>query len=307
MGRSTCLAPRASSLDLADAAERLVERRRHLLVHGARLIALDEDRRVAIALEQIRELLGADAGEHRRIGDLVAVEMQDRQHRAVGRRIEELVSVPGCREWPGLGLAVADDAGNDQPRIVEHRAESVREGIAELAALVDGARRLGGRVARNAAREGELAEEAAHALLVLRHLGVELAVGAFEPCVRDDARRPMARPRDEEQIEVPRLDEPIEMHVDEVEPGCGAPMAEEPRLHVLDLERLAKQRVGKEIDLPYREEIRRTPPSVHQTLLLGREGTAKRDRLLFIHRPRSSDLRAATTRRAARPAAKCAR
>ncbi|HEV7137710.1 MAG TPA: hypothetical protein VGN43_13820, partial [Steroidobacteraceae bacterium] len=63
--------------------------------------------------------------------------MQDRQHRAVAGRIEELVRVPAGGERPGLGLAVADHAGDQQIRVVEGSAEGVRQRIPELAALVN--------------------------------------------------------------------------------------------------------------------------------------------------------------------------
>jgi hypothetical protein len=63
--------------------------------------------------------------------------VQDRQHRAVRRRVQELVAVPGGRQRSGLGLAVADYAGNDQPRIIERGAIGVGQRIAEFAALVD--------------------------------------------------------------------------------------------------------------------------------------------------------------------------
>ena len=127
-------------LDLADLVEHLVERRGHQLVHLVGVRALDEARRVAVALEQRPQLVVRDAGEHRRIGDLVAVEVQDRQHGAVGRRVEELVRVPARRERPGLRLAVADDAQREQIGVVEHRPVGVHERVPELAALVDGAR-----------------------------------------------------------------------------------------------------------------------------------------------------------------------
>jgi hypothetical protein len=45
--------------------------------------------------------------------------------------------VPGGRQRSGLGLAVADYAGNDQPRIIERGAIGVGQRIAEFAALVD--------------------------------------------------------------------------------------------------------------------------------------------------------------------------
>ena len=51
------------------------------LVDRLGLVALDEARRVAVALEQRAQLVLADPREHRRVGDLVAVEVQDRAAR----------------------------------------------------------------------------------------------------------------------------------------------------------------------------------------------------------------------------------
>ena len=132
-----------------------------------RVVARDDDRPLAVALEQLHELLLGDAGEHGRVRDLVAVQVQDRQHRAVGDRVQELVRVPARRERSGLRLAVADDARDEQVGIVERRAERVRERVAELAALVDRSRRLGRDVARDPAGKRELPEEAAQPLFVL--------------------------------------------------------------------------------------------------------------------------------------------
>ena len=108
--------------------------------------------------------------------------------------------MPGRRQRPGLRFAVADDAGDDQIGIVEHRAISVRQRIAEFAAFMDRARRLGRGMAGNAAGKGELPEQPAHARLVLRDIGIEFAVGALEPGVGDHARRAMAGPGDEEHV-----------------------------------------------------------------------------------------------------------
>ena len=93
-----------------------VQRRRHQLVHRLRIVAFDEVRLVAVAAEQLRQLLVADAREHRRAGDLVAVQMQDRQHRAVARRIQKLVRMPARRERAGLRFAIADDAARRSDR-----------------------------------------------------------------------------------------------------------------------------------------------------------------------------------------------
>ena len=82
--RPGCLTVLAGApLDLGDLVENLVERRRHQLVHLLGVRSLHESRRVAVTLEQGPQLLGFDPGEHRRIGDLVPVQVQHRQHGAV--------------------------------------------------------------------------------------------------------------------------------------------------------------------------------------------------------------------------------
>jgi hypothetical protein len=62
-------------------APSLVERGGQLLVHVGRPITVtgDGDRLVAVPVEQRLEFLLRDAGQHRRVGDLVAVELQDRR------------------------------------------------------------------------------------------------------------------------------------------------------------------------------------------------------------------------------------
>ena len=63
-------------------------------MHRFRLVAFDEVGGPAAALEELLQLLVLDAGQHGRVADLVAVEVQDRQHGAVGDRIEKLVGLP---------------------------------------------------------------------------------------------------------------------------------------------------------------------------------------------------------------------
>ena len=81
-----------------------------------------------------------DAGQHGRVGYLVAVEMQDGQHGAIGDRIEELVRVPCRCQWTCFCFTVTDHAGDNQLRIVEHSAEGVAERVSQLAPLVDRSR-----------------------------------------------------------------------------------------------------------------------------------------------------------------------
>ena len=146
---------RSSALSMA-AASRLVDRRR--------IVAGDMDRVMAVAAQQRIQLVLRNPGEHRRVGDLVAVEMQQRQHRAVVHRVQELRGVPGRGERPGLRLAVADHTGDEQLRVVERRAVGMGQGVAQLAALMDRARGLRRDMAGHPAGERELPEQPGHAL-----------------------------------------------------------------------------------------------------------------------------------------------
>jgi hypothetical protein len=83
-------------------------------MHRHGLDSLDEVRRPAVAAQQLLQLFARDAGKEGRIGNLVAVEMQDRQHRTVGGRIEKLVGMPGRGQRAGFRLAIADHARDDQ-------------------------------------------------------------------------------------------------------------------------------------------------------------------------------------------------
>src|SRR5262249_60814380 len=83
-----------------------VQRGGHELMHLLRLIPLDEVRRVAIAAEQLIQLLMAETGENGRIGDLVAVQVEGRPKHAGGHGGAELVGMPRPRPRPSLRLPV---------------------------------------------------------------------------------------------------------------------------------------------------------------------------------------------------------
>ena len=250
-------------LDALDLLHRRVERRSHRLVHRSGLVTLDEDGRPAAAAEQLLQLLARDAGEDRRVGDLVAVEVQDRQHGAVGDRIEELVRVPCGGERPGLRLAVADDAGDDEIGIVEHGSERMAERIAQLAALVDRARALRRRVAGDASGKRELEEQLSQPGFVLADVGIDLAVGALEIGVAHDGGAAVSGARDVDHVEVVLLDDAVQVHVDEVLPGGRAPVPEQHVLHVRERQGPLQQRIVVEIDLADREVVRGAPVGVH--------------------------------------------
>src|SRR3546814_9764754 len=105
----------------------------------------------------------------------------------------DLVRVPGGGKRTGLRLAVTDDAGDHDVRVVERRSEGVGQRVAELSALVDRTRHLRRDVARDAAGEGELPEQLGHAPPVATQRRVVLRPAALEPGVGDHRRAPVAR------------------------------------------------------------------------------------------------------------------
>jgi hypothetical protein len=225
-------------------------------------VALDEVGLVAVALHQLGELVLRDAREEAGVGDLVAVQVQDRQHAAVARRAQELVAVPPGGERAGLRLAVSDDACDDQIGVVERRAVRVGQRITELAALVDRARRLGRDVARNAAREAELFEQLLHPVFVLLDVRVDLAVGPFEIGMRHERRTAVPGADHVDHVEIESVDDAIQVRVEEVQARRGAPVTEQARLDVLARERLLEQRIVEQVDLPEREVVRSAPERV---------------------------------------------
>ena len=251
-------------LNRADLVERAVQRRRHLFVHHRRVRALDEDRPVAQPDQQALELRRRDARQHRGVGDLEAVEVEDRQDRAVARRIQELVRVPRGGERTGFGFAVTDHAGDDEVGVVERRAVGVRKRVAQLAAFVDRTRGLGRHVTRDATGERELLEQPPQALGVARDLGIDLAVGPLEIHVGDHPRTAVPGTADIEHVEVALHDHPVEVGVDEVQARRGAPVTEQSRLDVAKLERLAQERIVEQVDLAHRQIVGRPPIGVEE-------------------------------------------
>ena len=267
------LARPSGHLDLADLIEDGVERGGELLVDRGRVVTRHEMRVVAVADHQVAQLILGDAREDRWVGNLVAVEVQDRQDRAVADRVEELVRMPAGRQRPGLGLAVADDAADEQARVVERGPVRVRERVTELAALVDRAGRLGRHVARDSAWERELAEELADPVLVPGDARVELGVRALEVRARDQAGAAVAGPDDVDAVEVAGPDLAIHVGVDQVETRRGAPVAQEPGLDVGRLERPTHERVVQQVDLAHAQVVGCPPPSVDELKLSRREGS----------------------------------
>ena len=115
--------------DATDLQHRPVQRGGHQRVHGLGLMALDEDRCPAAAAQKRVQFVTRDARQHRRVGDLVAVEVQDRQRRAVANRVEKLVRMPGRGQRPGLGLAIT----HHEPRTTQATQATISAGLSNTA------------------------------------------------------------------------------------------------------------------------------------------------------------------------------
>ena len=258
------LAFSSALLNRPDLADGLFDRRRHQPVHFFRIFALDEKGRPAAAAKELFQFLVLDAREDRRIADLESVQVQDRQNRSIRDRIEKLVGLPGGRQGTGLGLAVADDAGDNESWIVERGAEGVAERISKLTALVNRTRRRRRHMARNASWKGELFEKPHHPGFVLADVWIDLAIAALEIGVSDQSRSTMTWTGDVDHVELVEPDRPVQMDVNEVLPWRRSPMPDHQRFDMGQRERLAQQRIRVEIDLADREVVRGAPVGVEQ-------------------------------------------
>jgi len=217
-----------------------VEDRGHALVHDQGIVAFDEIRLVPIPFEECAQPRLGDPRQQGRVRDLVPVQVEDREHRAVADRVEELVRVPARRQRTGLGLAVPDDATDEEIGAVERGTVGVGQRIPKFAAFVDGPRGLGSHATGDTAGERELPEQLPHPLGILGDARIDLAVGSLEVGVGHDARAPVPGADDVDRGQVPVPDHAVQMDVEEVQAGCGTPVPKQPGLHMLRAEGLGE-------------------------------------------------------------------
>ena len=127
---------------------------------------------------------------------------------------------------------------------------------------MDGAGCLRSDVGRDAAGEGELAEQPAQALGVLGDVGVVLGVAAVEVGVGHQAGTSVARSGDVDGRLTAVLDGPVEVGVEEVQARGGTPVPEQARLDVVAGQGFAQQRVIEQVDLSDRQIVRGPKPAV---------------------------------------------
>jgi len=271
-------------LDLPDPVVRRPQCRLEVAEHLPGVVAGDEDRGPPLAGQVAGHLVVTGPAPHRRAVDLVPVEVQHGEDGAVAAGVEEGRDLPRARQRSGLGLPVADDAGDQQVGGVEGGAGGVHQRVAELAALVDAAGGLHADVTGDAAGCGELAEQLQHPLGVRAHRRVDLAVRALQVGAGHQ-RRPAVPGAGDVDARCPgALDQPVQLHVQRRQPRAGAPVAEQPRLHVTVLQRPAQQRVVPQVDLADRQVVGRCPPPQVQFQVVGgvvSRVAGERDRVLL--------------------------
>src|SRR6266446_276627 len=203
-----------------------IKRAGQTLMHHGRDVAFHEIRFIAVTAKQVGQFLVADASEHGRIGDLEPIEMKDRKNRTITRRIQKLVGMPTRGERTSFRLTVADDAGHDQIRIVECRAVCMDEAITEFAPFMDRPGSFRRDMTWDAVRPGELPKEPLQPVSAALDIRKALRVGPFEIAMRDQPRTAMTGTDDINHVQIVFFDQPVQVYVNEVEPGRGAPMPE---------------------------------------------------------------------------------
>ena len=199
-------------LDRANLQDALLQSRSHFLMHRRRVIALDEIRFVAVSDQQRLQFFVRNAREDRGIRDLVAVEVQHRQDSPIANGIQEFIRMPGGGERTGFRLAVADSDGNDEIGIVESGSVRMRDGIAQLAALVNRTGRFRRAVRADPAGKRKLLEELEQARFVAALVGINLGIVAFEIAVGQRGRRAVTGAGDVHDIQVIFLDEAVQVN-----------------------------------------------------------------------------------------------
>jgi len=119
-------------------------------------------------------------------------------------------------------------------------------------------------VAWNAAGKRKLLEQALHAFGVLADVRVNFAVAALQPGIGHHTGSAVAGAADIDHIQVALADNAVEMRVDKVEAGRGAPVSQQARLDMFRLKRFAQQRVRHQVNLPDGKVVGGAPVAVQQ-------------------------------------------
>ena len=137
------------------------------------------------------------------------------------------------------------------------------ERIAQLATFMDRARTLRRCVAGNPSGKRKLKKEFPKPGLILADVGIDLAVGTLEIGIAYDGRAPVPRARNVNHVEVIFLDDPVQVHVNEILARRRAPMSQQQMLHIREGERSLQHGIVVKIDLSDRQIIGGAPVRIH--------------------------------------------
>ena len=98
---------------------------------------------------------------------------------------------------------------------------------------------------------------------VLLDVRVDLGVGAFEIGVRDQAGAAVTRADDVDHVQVALADQPVPVHVEKIQSGRGAPVAQQARLHVVQGQGPLEQGIVFQVDLADGKIVGRAPIGIH--------------------------------------------
>src|SRR5271155_4220823 len=129
--RAVVVVPRIV-LNLPDVVDDLFHGGRHELMHRFGIISFNKVGRPSAASQKLLQLLMLDTSQYGRVTDLVAIEVQNRQHGPIGTWVQELVGLPRGSQRTRFCLTIADDAGDDQTWIVERSPEGMAERVSEF-------------------------------------------------------------------------------------------------------------------------------------------------------------------------------
>src|SRR6267143_1655259 len=99
-------------LDRADVRNYGIECCRHERMHDVRLVPFYEVGRISITRKKLNEFFIRHTTKNGRVCDLVTIEVQNRKHSSVARRIRKLVRMPAGRKGSRFGLSVPYDAAD---------------------------------------------------------------------------------------------------------------------------------------------------------------------------------------------------
>src|SRR6266480_2997741 len=103
-------------------------------------------------------------------------------------------------------------------------------------------------MAADPAGKREFLKELLHPRFVLSLIWIDFRIGPLQISRPEDAGRAVSGARHQDRVQVVLIDQPVEMDVDKAEARTRAPVAEKTLLDMLDLQRLAQQRIGAQVD-----------------------------------------------------------